>query len=83
MSRRITHVRKDKDGDITHVKGHWGYDAASVVINDIESGTRDYYTQEVSPRTDVHVSKTPAGKKYLRTDADGTSANNLDNLPSF
>lgn len=82
MSRRITHVRKDSDGDITHIKGSWGQASSSVVIAHIENG-EEYYTQEVSPKTDVHVSKTPGGKKYLRTDADGAVANNLDNLPSF
>ena len=39
-----------------------------------------YYVENDGKRTDVHVVHGTSGK-YLRTDADAKSANNLDNLP--
>ena len=49
-------------------------------IRDIGGGTHAYFVDAAGYRTSVRVI-TVGYKKYLRTTADGTSKNNLDNLP--
>jgi len=80
---RIKNVEKDRDGDITHVgvSGDWKWTVAQVVTS-IESGTNTLYVM-CSQRADVIVSSTHGGRKFLKTTADTTTKNNLDNLPSF
>ena len=51
------------------------------VISDIESRLHTYYVLWAGGRrTEIRVVKGQSGK-YLRTDSDGTSRNNLDDLP--
>lgn len=38
---------------------------------------------ELGQIADVNTGKTKDGKKTLRSDPDGTTENNLDNLPEF
>ena len=81
--RRVTQSRKDKDGDITALcnpAADWSPRYKSSAITDIEAGTHTYYVDQAGYRTEVNVVKDPKGK-YLRTTADPTSKNNLDNLP--
>ena len=83
MASRITNVRKNKDDDIIEVKLSSGaVETVPQVVVYIEHGFK-YYVQEVTPPADVHVVTLPSGKKYIRTDADRYSRNNLDNLPLF
>lgn len=82
--RRVTQSGKDTDGDITHLcnpGAPWSPKAKDDAIREIEGGTVTYYVKEEAPRTDVHVVN-ENGKKYLRTDKDKSSKNNLDNLPN-
>jgi hypothetical protein len=76
----IKNVRKDQSGDITHVgvRGLWDWSVQQVVAS-IESGTNTFYVS-CPQRADVYVSKTAAGRKFLKTTADTTTNNNLDNL---
>lgn len=78
---QIKNVRKDRDGDITHVgvKGKWEWTVAQVIAS-IENGTNTFFVN-CPQRANVFVDKTPAGKKFLKTTADTTTKNNLDNLP--
>lgn len=81
--RRVKKSGKDKDGDIITVCNpgeHWSPRGKADVIKDIESGLHTYYVEEVYPAVDVHVVERNR-MKYLRTDADRYSPNNLDNLP--
>ena len=81
--RRVTHTRKDKDGDITHLgkPGElWSPRFKADVIRDIESKLHSYYVQWPEKRTEIRVVNGPTGK-YLRTDRDTTTKNNLDDLP--
>ena len=79
--RRVTGTGKDRDGDITKLCGSWGSATKTQAIEHIENGAHTYYVQQAgTSRVDVHVVKGPTGK-YLRTDADPASKNNLDNLP--
>jgi hypothetical protein len=50
-------------------------------IQDIESGVHGYYVPwPDGVRTEIRVVNGPNGK-YLRTDKDNTTRNNLDDLP--
>lgn len=75
--RKITKVQKDDNDNITHVGGSGFMDPIATAIYNIESGKVDYTTGSVTnPNVHVVHGKT---KDYLRTNADGTSLNNLDN----
>lgn len=81
--RRVTRSGKNKEGDITALcnpNETWSPRKKADAIADIENRTHTYYVENGGKRTDVHVVNGPNGK-YLRTDADKKSANNLDNLP--
>lgn len=83
--RRIQRTRKNSDGDILKVGNYqgesWSPRDVKDVISDIESRTHSYYVNEAGYKSDVHVVNDPDGK-YIRTYADSSSKNNLDNLPS-
>ena len=79
--RRVTETGKDSESDITKLCGPWGSRSKALAISDIESGSHTYYVNEAGYRSDVHVYTGTGGKKHLRTYADDTSKNNLDNLP--
>ena len=82
--RRVTKSRKDGDGDIIALCSEdesWSPRFKNGAIRDIESGSHTYYVQDSGgSRTDIHVVNGPSGK-YLRTDPDTTTVNNLDDLP--
>ena len=77
---RIRHVSKNLYGDITHVgeRGQWTL-SKETAIAAIRSNTHSFYVQELNPAVQVRVIE--ANPPYLRTVADSTSKNNLDNLP--
>lgn len=82
--RAVTHTGKDQDGDITKLckpGEYWSPRYKRDAINDIESGTHRYYVPWPDGKsTWIHVVDGPHGK-YLRTDKDNTTRNNLDDLP--
>lgn len=81
--RRVTASGKDKDGDITKLcssGAHWSPRVKADAIRDIESKDHTYFVDRAGYRTDVHIVNV-GGKKHLRTTADNSSKNNLDNLP--
>ena len=82
--RDVTRTGKDVDGDITKLcnpERSWSPRSKKDAIHDIESGDHTYYVPWTSGRTKIKVVDGPSGK-YLRTDSDGTSKNNLDDLPN-
>jgi len=81
--RRVMKTGKDEDGDITklcHSGEYWSPRSKRDAIADIERGTHKYYVRSDSGTAYIRVVNGPKGK-YLRTDADATSSNNLTNLP--
>ncbi len=84
MSRRgVTQSRKDDEGDITALcnpGAAWSPRPKAGVIADIEGGSHQYFVGSGNKEVDIHVVDGPTGK-YLRTDPDTTSTNNLDDLP--
>ncbi len=86
--RAVTQTGKDADGDITKLCNpgeFWSPRSKQDAIDDIESGNHTYYVPWISGRrqfrTEIRVVNGPNGK-YLRTNHDGTSKNNLDDLPN-
>ncbi len=82
--RQVTHSRKDSDGDITAICNPgqpWSPRYKRDAINDIETRLHTYFVSSASARrVDIIVVNGPTGK-YLRTTADTTEHNNLDDLP--
>lgn len=77
--RNVTGTGKDSDGDITGLCGPFGSVSKATAISDINSGTHVYKVHE---RTKIIVVQASAGKSaYLRTEPNGSEADNLDNLP--
>lgn len=64
-------------GDITSLCGDGFNHSKATAVANIGSGTENYFVREVAPSVDVHVT----AQGHLRTNADASSANNLDNLP--
>ncbi|MFB2586964.1 DUF3892 domain-containing protein [Herbiconiux liukaitaii] len=81
--RAVYKTGKDNYGDITHLcndGASWSPRAKADAIREIESGMHTYYVPWQSGRTPIRVA-TRNGVKYLRTDRDNTTKNNLDELP--
>ena len=81
--RPVRQTGKDRDGDILslcNLNSHWSPRKKKDAINDIKTGTHSYYVPWKSGRTEIGVVNGPNGK-YLRTDRDNTSKNNLNDLP--
>ena len=84
MARReVTHSGKDPDGDITALcnpRADWLPRLKGDAIDDIENNNHQYFVRVRGQEVDVRVVDGPTGK-YLRTDPDSTTTNNLDDLP--
>ena len=82
--RPVTRTRKDKYGDILALcqpGESWSPREKQAAIQDIETGTHSYYVPwSDGTSTWITVVNGPTGK-YLRTDKDNTTRNNLDDLP--
>ena len=82
--RAVTRTGKDPEHDITKLCNsgeYWSPRLKGDAIHDIESGLHKYYVHwPDGMRTDIRVVNGPGGK-YLRTDKDNTTRNNLDDLP--
>ena len=87
LKRYVTATRKDMDGDITALCNSgalWSPRSKADAIRDIEYGNYEYWVRWGillgGRETPIHVVNGRYGK-YLRTDRDGTTKNNLDDLP--
>ena len=84
--RRVTQTKKDRDGDITALcrPGEtWSPRSKAGAIRDIEGGAHTYHVLwPDNVRTEIRVVDDRAKGKYLRTDKDGTTRNNLRDLPN-
>lgn len=80
--RQVLRSRKDKDGNITALcgDGYWSPRLKADAISDIELKLHTYHVGSGPSRVDIHVVNGASGK-YLRTDPDKTTRNNLDDLP--
>lgn len=81
--RPVRKTGKDKDGDITslcNTGSDWSPRSKKDAIYDIENKVHTYYVPWTSGRTEITVVNGGTGK-YLRTVRDGSTGNNLDELP--
>lgn len=82
--RYVNKSGKDKDGDITKLcngSADWSPRQKADAIRDIENGTHSYWVSWTDGQeTEVKVVNGSSGK-YLRTLRDGSTRNNLDDLP--
>lgn len=82
--RAVYATQKDQDGDILALcnQDHfWSPRKKADAIADIEGGHHRYYVPwSDGTSTWIRVVNGPSGK-YLRTDKDDTTKNNLDDLP--
>jgi hypothetical protein len=82
--REVTQTGKDRYGDITALcnsGSSWSPRSKADAIRDIESGDHTYHVKWPSQRTEIRVVNGSTGK-YLRTDRDNTTKNNLLDLPN-
>jgi len=83
--RAVYKTGKDVLGNITSLcndGASWSPRVSADAIRDIENRTHTYHVPWKSGRTEIRVVTGSNGRKYLRTDRDGTSKNNLDDLPN-
>lgn len=82
--RAVYRTRKDEDGDILALCSTgelWSPRLKVDAIADIEGGAHTYYVPLKSgKRAEIHVVVGQYGGKHLRTNWDGTTRNNLDDL---
>ena len=80
----VTATGKDRDGDITALCNSaesWSPQYKAAAIRDIEYGNYEYWVRwDSGCETQIHIACGP-NAKYLRTDRDNTTKNNLDDLP--
>ena len=84
--RAVRKTRKNSDGDITALCDDgvsWSPVPKADAISHIEGGVHTYHVPWQSGRTEIRVVKdsSVSGGKYLRTDRDNSTKNNLDDLP--
>jgi hypothetical protein len=81
--REVTRTGKDSSNVITTLcnsSATWSPRTKGDAIRDIESGDHTYHVKWPEKRTEIHVVNGANGK-YLRTDRDSTTRNNLLDLP--
>jgi hypothetical protein len=82
--RYVRATGKNTQGDITRLCNageFWSPRSKADAINDIEQNLHEYWVNWANaPETKIRVVSGSTGK-YLRTDRDTTSRNNLDDLP--
>jgi hypothetical protein len=84
MATQITCIvpdSSDPDNRIDSVGGPGWTKSEDVVIAEIESGF-EYFVEVDGARVSVEVDERSNGTKFLRTDPDETTANNLLSLPT-
>ncbi|WP_419854657.1 DUF3892 domain-containing protein [Candidatus Poriferisodalis sp.] len=83
MDRAVTQTGKDIYGDITRLcnpTATWSSVSKETAIYHIENYIHTYHVPWRTGRTEIRVVNGPNGK-YLRTDQDHTTRNNLNDLP--
>ncbi len=82
--REVTQSMKSRKGNITALCNSdaiWSPKLKSMAILEIEESIHRYFVKIDDVELDIHVVTDRLKGKYLRTDPDKTSRNNLDDLP--
>jgi hypothetical protein len=86
IARQVTAVRKTNAGTITHLcnaDAAWSPVPVTTAMEEITTGRAVYFTLAAGSDTPslIRVVRTGPRTGYLRTTADGTRSDNLDELP--
>jgi hypothetical protein len=79
INKHPTH--QDRHHRIQAIGGAWGRHSEDEAIQHIDSGANTYYTTGDGLTAKVLVVKHSGGKRYLKTDSDTTTRDNLLSLP--
>ena len=83
ISRQVTCINKNdrlsRWESITYIGGDWGKTSQPQAIREIEDGTYSYYVNVRGNKVKVIVA-VHSGNKYLKTEADTTTVDNLLSL---
>ena len=79
INKHPTH--QDRHHRIQSIGGTWGKHSETDAIKHIEGGVNSYYTTGGGSEAKVIVVTHSSAKKYLKTDADSTTKDNLLSLP--
>jgi hypothetical protein len=71
----------DRHHAIQYIGGAWGRHSEAQAIANIDAGVHTYYTTGGGLTANVKVVKHSSGKRFLQTDADTTTKDNLLSLP--
>lgn len=83
IERQITNTKKDSSGNIVSLCNPaewWSPKSANEILYDIEEDMYLYFVRVDGQKVEIKVI-TELSRKYLRTDPDKTTKNNLDDLP--
>ena len=83
IERQITRIKKDSSGNIVMLCNPaewWSPRSASEILYDIEEAMYLYFVRVDGQKVEIKVI-TELTRKYLRTDPDKTTKNNLEDLP--
>ena len=80
MSRQVTCINSNGDRN-THLGGSWGRVTEEDAIGQINAGTQSYHVRVGVNDVRVVVAYRE-GRAYLKTERDGTRADNLLSLPN-
>ncbi len=84
MSRQVTCINKQdrysSNERISHIGGSWGRITEDEAIRQINAGTQSYHVRVGVNDVKVIVAYRE-GRPYLKTERDGTTADNLLSLP--
>jgi len=85
MAKRFVNKSgKDRDGDITklcHAGEVWSPRLKADAIRDIENKVHEYFVRWTDGQETIIKVVNGSSGKYLRTQRDGSTKNNLDDLP--
>ena len=82
--REVTQTLKSEKGDIIALcnsRAIWSPKLKSMAILEIEENIHRYFVNVGDDEIEIHVIYDPYKGKYLRTDPDKSTSNNLENLP--
>lgn len=86
MAKRFVNKSgKDKDGDITKLCNSgetWSPRLKADAIRDIDDKVHEYYVRWTDGQETIVKVVNGSTGKYLRTQRDGSTKNNLDDLPN-
>lgn len=85
IQRQITNTKKDSSGNIVLLCNQsewWSPRLANEILWDIEEAMYLYFVIVDGQKVEIKVI-TELTRKYLRTDPDKTTKNNLDDLPEY